>query len=204
MPRFIITGFTPFLEHRRNPSWEVAQSMARALEVQPYLLDVTFEQAASFAHNRHEELPHANLFFIHIGLAASRQALSFEARAQNLRGTSPDNSHSSTGSSGDRPTALVADAAPNLETRFDLEALVKLYNDRATVLSAPLPGAQVSLDCGDYVCNALYFHTLMSCTSRKAAEALFIHIPPLEPAEATRLGTVLAEIAPFLTLTYIT
>ncbi len=95
--------------------------------------------------------------------------------------------------------ALVDGAVPKRSPLIDLSELVATYDAK----DSDLPRAQISHDCGTYVCNALYYHTLSACEAfrgpRRWADALFVHIPPVSPAEARAIGRQLANILTAIT-----
>jgi pyroglutamyl-peptidase len=188
----IVTGFKPFRHHQVNPSWTVACAMAKALGIEAHLLDVTFEQAACFAAPTLAGLSEESALFVHLGLAASREKVSFEACARNLKGVSADNA----GATAVAHQALVEEALDRRKTRLDLEAILRRYE---ALCPPELPSAEISHDCGDYVCNALYYHSLRACAARPDTMALFVHVPLMDSDTATALGEVLAKVVSFPT-----
>ncbi|MFU8804858.1 MAG: hypothetical protein ACNA8W_13670 [Bradymonadaceae bacterium] len=203
-PVFVITGFAPFSNHSYNPSWDTAQALANSLGTSANLLDVTFEVASSFAQRHFDklggELAQTPVFFLHLGLAANRDELCLEERAHNLRGLSPDNEEARHGIQPTVPSALIPGELPCRSTTLATTDLACRYNGHSP---DTLPRARASEDCGDYVCNALYYHSLKTCEARAEAHALFVHIPPLTPAQAILLGEELAHVLACPTSTYI-
>ena len=112
---------------------------------------------------------------VHVGLAEGRSKINLESTARNSVGDRPDEA----GLVFDADE-LLADAEPRRTTPLEVDALVeRLSREHA---DSDLPGAVASDDAGDYVCNALFFHAL-GC-----ADALFVHVPPLTPGDARRVG----------------
>lgn len=206
-PRLLITGFEPFGTHAYNPSWDVAQAAASALrpslQVQALLLEVQFAAAASVAAT-HLSAPldelaghTAPLWMVHVGLAAGREAISLERFAHNVKDdrlVTAD--RRDVGPGGERRARLLDDAPDRLHTGLDLDALARYLGRHAA--AADLPSVEISEDCGAFVCNATYFHSLHAArTARndrgRLVEALFVHVPLLTPERARDLGSALAR-----------
>src|SRR5690554_1778935 len=196
----LATGFGPFLSHTYNPSWEVAQAFARALGAdfacRAERLDVSFDVARDFAPRVFSRVDEASVstpdLLVHFGLAASSKLLKFEGFAYNRRGKTSDSADA-----GVRKTLdgmLIEDGRETYQTGVDVARLTELFAESG----APVCGmdACVSQDPGDYVCNAIYYHSLRAAAEAGArgvqTQVLFVHVPALEAAEASRLG---AEIA---------
>ena len=196
-PRFapIITGFQPFGSHRVNPSRDAAEAMAEALQAPFHCLPVTFAAASQFARDHLRADPTSPFLFLHLGLAADREHLSFEFRARNRRDATPDNLEKT------RPLNLPSsqDLLPGERearcTYLNLTALLNSYEEHR---SPDLPVGQISRDCGAYVCNAIFYHSLRASEVTRAqgrqSSALFIHIPAMEVDQARHLGTCLARV----------
>jgi pyroglutamyl-peptidase len=187
----LITGFGPFLDHARNPSWEVAQSFAEALSdsfsVSCEQLPVTYADAARFAERMAVE--QGQRLVVHFGLAAERTEISLERYAHNCRGPTPDESEPTR---YDWPDVVVPDGPTALETRLDVRELAAKLDQTSH------HGARVSRDVGEYVCNAIYYHSLRAVSFAKQAdrpaEALFVHVPPLDSTDAESVGTRFGQI----------
>lgn len=168
------TGFEPFGEHEYNPSWTVAQAAAdrsegRALEL-PVHFDVELEA---------DGWP--DLICL-LGLGASRSRICLERRATNNIGQRPDNQGVVDGG------AVESEGPERRCTPLQIGSLLRALEPR--LKASKLPEARVSEDCGDYVCNALYFRTLAD----RATPTLFIHVPNLTGRQATRLGAILGAL----------
>lgn len=181
--RLLITGFGPFLQHRRNPSWDVARACASQLQGE-YALDceqVAVTYAAAERYAARAPWARESLVVLHFGLSAGGDAARVERYAHNCRGVTPDE----TGRS-DWPDCLIDGGPTALETRFDTRALAAELDEALEVPVRP------SRDVGEYVCNAIYYHSLLRARAARRqgrlARALFVHIPPLDEAAAADFG----------------
>lgn len=176
----IISGFTPFGEHLENPSWDVALAMATVLgqtyRIKTERVPVNYAVAESFGAEQLSQVEQGLL--VHIGLAASAGSLRLEYFAHNRR----------------QVDAPLCPAGPDaLATCLALADLGAAFNrSHSSGLNAV-----VSADAGDYVCNAIYYHSLLSVRRRRHAdgcgEALMIHVPPVDGERARAIGYDLGE-----------
>lgn len=188
-PLVVLTGFEPFLTHPRNPSDEVAHSAARALErlgidARAITLPVTFACAQRFLS---DQITSPEQIVVHIGLAERRAHISLEQRAFNRHGDTPDNlSVIPPQEQGGR--LLVCEDAPfELVSGLDLAALQGELSRQLEGQEA-MPPVRITQDAGDYVCNAIYYHSL-----RNHPRALFVHVPHLSAGQADLFGEHLAH-----------
>lgn len=182
----IITGFGPFAEHSYNPSWDAAQAMAEKMGLKAHRLPVTFDEAARFAHTHLRATAPSPVFFVHLGLAADRSSVAFEIRAKNER---------SNASGASRVDPLIDGGPSSRSPQSELTSMVDGFNAAAPDDELQ---AQISRDCGRFVCNALLYHSLGACEKARQADrwadAVFIHIPKIKPRRARRLGAQLAGV----------
>lgn len=191
--RVVVTGFGPFLDHSTNPSWDVAQAFADALseehDARADRIDVTHREAAQFADS--VDFNAGQVLMVHFGLAARREQLSLERFAHNCRGDIPDES-----SHQDQFPYLKPDGPLALDTKLRVEELSAWWHDAGAAELTALQ-ARVSRDVGDYVCNTLYYHSLAAVDAHRAsggaAEALFVHVPPMDACHARVVGARLAD-----------
>jgi len=165
----LVTGFGAFPGARTNPSAAILARLSRhrprlarlGVGLETALLPVVFaEVGAAVDRAATRARPDA---ILHIGLASRRRVVTIETRAKNRAGMlHPD-------AARQRPTgmALARAGAPLLPATYPATRLVQVI--RATGVKA-----KHSIDAGDYVCNALLFHTL---ARRLAPVAGFIHVP---------------------------
>lgn len=185
--RVISTGFGPFLDNPTNPSWEVAQAFSEVAGLrfpsECERLAVTYEEAQRFV----EQVDHdaGDLIVVHFGLSTKRDHVALERFAHNCRGPTRDE----TGRQG-WPDYVVSGGPLALQTHLPLRTL-------AAELELLVKGeigmrACVSRDAGEYVCNAIYYHSLSAaCAARQrgcAADALFVHVPRLDNHQAKVVG----------------
>lgn len=193
------TGFEPFGDHDSNLSAEVARAAAArggTLEGASHdyrVLPVTVEAAREFAE---ETVADGDVeYVIQLGLAESRSAISLERRARNRRGCRPDEA----GVAPDAVQPLVDGAPDRFEAELDVDRLCERLAARVDKVGPPhsrLPPIRPSDDAGDFVCNALYFHSLRRAHSTSGApRILFIHVPSMSERKARGLGRLLAEVA---------
>lgn len=191
--RVVATGFGPFLHHSSNPSWDVAEAVAEALpdgfDVRAERIDVTHRDAEQFAAS--VDFDAGQVLMVHFGLAARREHLSLERFAHNCRGNTPDES-----SNPDHLPYLKPGGPLALDTKLRLEELSARWQDDGAAEQTALQ-ARVSRDVGNYVCNTLYYHSLAAVDAHRAlggaAEALFVHVPPMDPSRAKSVGSEFAK-----------
>lgn len=193
--RVVWTGFEPFGSNAYNPSWDVARSASGAMRsdvpVEAERLPVDFSFVRRWAAARLSDDP--PLLAIHLGLAESRSTLDIEVVARNRAGDRLDES-GRLANTGDR---LLPSGTSAFNTPFPAEIFSRRLAD---VLHAHgLPEPSISESAGSYVCNALYFHSLRqlvgtSSNDRAESASVFIHVPPVDPQDAKRLGAVLGSV----------
>lgn len=145
----LITCFENFDGVSDNTSKKVVES----LNLPSLVLPVSFNRCD-------QSLPQDMDFIIQVGVAASRSEITIERYAHNLAHspTQPDND-------GQKPVhqRIVQHAPLALETNIEVNLL------------DTIPGKwSWSLSAGSYVCNALYFKTLLNLPNTKT---VFLHIP---------------------------
>ncbi|MCC6645870.1 MAG: hypothetical protein IT374_09905 [Polyangiaceae bacterium] len=177
-PRARVTGFGPFGAVTSNPSAPIAAALAAGLVARGWdarheTLAVTFEEAQAAPLRL---LAAGPALLVHVGVAESRRHVSLERSARRAAGDRPD-------VAGRRsPPRLDPSGPPERATTLDVHALRR-------ALSTPLD-VEVSDDCGDYVCNALYYASLALAPGGRS---LFVHVPLLDDDGARALGHALAE-----------
>jgi pyroglutamyl-peptidase len=191
--RIVATGFGPFLDHQRNPSWEVARAFSQAVAshfpTDCERLAVTYAEAQHFVERVGYEEGH--LLVVHFGLSGRRDHVALERFAHNCRGETRDE----TGRDG-WPDHVEPGGPLALQTLLPLRSLAAELDAR--LHEALDLRARVSRDAGEYVCNAIYYRSLLAVERVRGeslpAEALFVHVPQLEPARADALGAHLGEL----------
>lgn len=163
--RVLVTGFTPFGKHRKNPTQSLATEADRRAVGRAVLagrvLPTEFRRCDRMIEKALREIrPDAVLMF---GLAANRKRICLECVALNVdHSETPDNA-------GRKPWRRAIDPrGPAI-----LESTISIDRMHRALRRARIP-VSVSYHAGTYVCNHAYYRTL-----RKAGRArvAFIHVP---------------------------
>lgn len=182
---WIITGFEPFGAFDFNPSPGAARACQAALalaglDATSQTLPVTFDCARRWGS---EHLT-PNTFAVHFGLAGSRAHISLEQTARNVAGQTLDND----GAVASQDGALVTQGPAQLKTALELERMCEALEE--VCRREELPEARITQDAGSYVCNAIYYHSLMNAAEHGGA--LFVHIPQSSTEQASAIGRAIA------------
>jgi len=170
-PKILVAGFGPFPGAASNPSGRLVLALARSRRlvgkarlvaaVIPTVYEDVFSALSQLLSG---ENPDAVLLF---GLAGSTPWIRIEARAANFAMTVyPDAAGRKT-----KHQTLIAGAPSLLRARAPLRPLLaaaRRWN----------PKARLSIDAGDYICNAALFHCLEAARRSRAPRLVaFVHIP---------------------------
>lgn len=173
-PVILVTGFGPFPGAPRNASSLLAEALAAAAvrclpayKVRAAALPTEWEAAPRRLSELIDE--HDPVAAIHFGISRRAQGFVVEMRARNLaarvcdaRGAYP-------------PAPCVMTGGPE---EIGSTLPVNLIVDRLRRLRLPV---QLSRDAGDYLCNAVLYHSLSEVRRRPAGAGTlrrgFIHIP---------------------------
>ncbi len=175
----LVTGFDPFGGERRNPSWEVAQTL--------HGRDISGHRvvAGQLPTEFHRALPalqalmqtHQPRLVVCCGLAGGRAAISLERVAINVQDARiADNA-------GARPIDEPVVSDPEAPAAYFTSLPIKAM--RRTLLQAGIP-AEVSQTAGTFVCNHV-FYGLMHQLAHEGLHDIrggFIHLPWL-PEQGT-------------------
>ncbi len=154
----ILTGFSVFGDNTVNPTELIATSFSGRKDILSVILPVEYDSCWERIKDIHGDL------FIHMGLAASRKTITIEQFAYNdKRAAIADNAGCLFSGNQISPSGGNVLTSP-----FDVPNLV----DALRKHSIP---AEVSKDPGRYVCNNIYYHSLLG-----GNKALFVHFPPLD------------------------
>lgn len=154
----ILTGFSVFGDNKVNPTEAIATSFKGRKNIVPVILPVEYDTCWDRIKDEDGDI------FIHMGLAASRETIKIEQFAYNeKKATIPDNAGRIF--SGEQ---IAEGKESTLSSPFNVPALVALLGELSIK-------TEVSKDPGRYVCNNIYYHSLL-CGNM----ALFVHFPPLE------------------------
>ncbi|MBT2502439.1 pyroglutamyl-peptidase I [Curtobacterium sp. ISL-83] len=166
-PTVLLTGFEPFGEDSRNPSWDAVQQLAATWDGPANLvvacLPVVFaEERARLAALLQEHHPDV---VIGTGLASGRSAVTPERVAINVQDARiPDNAGAQP---VDEPIDPEGPAA--FFSTLPVKRIVRGIRD------AGVPAA-VSNTAGTFTCNQV-FYELMASAARDGFRAGFVHVP---------------------------
>lgn len=172
----LVTGFGPFGDVERNPSWDAVRLLAERRPVHAERLDVSFRRATARVRKLVAELRPDVV--VSVGLAASRRVLSFERVAVNLADARiPD-------VDGCQPVDVPA--VPGAPVALFTTLPVKAALARLRADGVP---AELSLSAGTYVCNAVMLAGLAAAPA--GTRAGFVHVPPAEVIAPERVAAAL-------------
>lgn len=154
-----ITGFKPFLDFKENPSMDLVNS----LKAEGYIgkvFRVSYQDIHSYFS---KDLKDKNFkYILSFGLANDREVISLEKFAYN------ETNQSTVDSDGIIPInrKITDDSKDILSTSLDVDDLVKILKKAGFK-------AEASTNPGRYVCNYIYYNSLLAM----ANNALFVHLP---------------------------
>jgi len=156
----LVSGFKPFLNEKINPSQMLVESIEND-RIAKVILPVEFDRAFTVLSEQIELLKPK--IVIMLGQAGGRSKVSLEKIALNWRQTQ------SADESGYCPITgeIVSGANLALMTRFSVDELYEY------LLLRKLP-VEISFSAGAFVCNDLYYKTLMNYPE---IESIFVHVP---------------------------
>lgn len=166
-----VTGFGPFPGISYNFSAFLSRAVARnaarqwpTIEISHVPLDTNWHDAPAMLARLAE--PETATLWLHFGVSRRTRGLDIERYARNRTANLPDIANQ-------RPSSRRVAQSPNeiLQTSFDTDAIARSLRRQGQM-------ARTSLDAGRYVCNAVYFHSLMRARELPAHHcALFVHVP---------------------------
>jgi pyrrolidone-carboxylate peptidase len=106
-----------------------------------------------------------------------------------------------------RPENQQIDLSQNLSSaRLTSIDIPKLYSSAINSLNAAEDPVSISDDCGLYVCNFIYYNSLMLTEKRRSRNtndhSMFVHIPPLSQIDETGQVNILYCILRELTVMF--
>jgi pyroglutamyl-peptidase len=183
----LVTGFGPFLDVARNPSGDLALSLAQGppegIDVAGVVLPVSFTAAPAVLQTFLEGL-WPRVPDVLLGLGLHREGwLRLEARARGSLGSAKRDVDGQLGSEhGPLPGG-------ELRTSLDLGALAHALR------AAGATDVRPSEDAGGYVCERAY-HAALSAGERLGRPAVFLHVPPAEVLGVERQSEILRAWLP--------
>jgi pyroglutamyl-peptidase len=162
--KLLITSFGPFAEFKENPSnvvMQMLQQQMKSLEVNHELTFDTLEVSYKAVDLFEKEYENSNYdLVIHLGVATNDNILRFEVRARNER-------------SGKDVQGNAPERKEIIQNMTDLETT--LNRVQLAAFCARYAGkARISDDAGTYLCNYVYFNSLINMGT--STKVLFIHI----------------------------
>ena len=170
-PTVLLTGFGPFRNVRRNASAALVRRLAREARLAlPHcrfavaVLPTEWARAPSLLSKLYER--HAPALALHFGVASNMRGFRIETEARNFCRMSTD-------AAGSLPVSscLCESGAPELAATIAVTAI-------ARHLEAQGFEAKLSNDAGGYLCNAVFYHSLVEAKVRdECCKVGFIHVP---------------------------
>ena len=186
-PRILSTGFEPFAGDDVNPSADLVRDLAAdpppGIRLRALVLPVAFgddveDDGSAFAALRPVIDAFAPDGIVLTGLSARLDRLHVEHRAVNLR----DSDVADNDGRVVRGREVAPGGPHTCFTTADAERL-------ARALGAAGVPAQRSADAGRFVCNDLYYRTLLHARRlRPAPRVVFVHVPHHDPARTPYLS----------------
>ncbi|MFH2013127.1 MAG: nitrilase-related carbon-nitrogen hydrolase [Pseudomonadota bacterium] len=168
--KFLITGFEPFGEYRKNPTEELvkfinnSKSHLNNAEIKAITFPVEYEKSLAILRKTLNE--YQPDFIISLGFAPGSNKIKLEAIAENYSAGFSDNT-------GIKFHGAVIRGNPSqYSTDFPV------YKFKDVLLKNGIP-AEVSKDAGGYLCNYIFYHIMNYSQSRPEVKAGFIHVPDL-------------------------
>ncbi len=163
----LITGFAPFGDEDRNPSWEAVDALPERIgqwTLSKLLLPVEYGRAAAIVKERADALrPGAVLS---VGLAAGRTEVTPEAVGLNMRDASI----------ADNAGVLCAGEPVDPSGPAAIFSTLPVRAMTEAIRAQGVP-ARLSYTAGHYVCNDVLYSLLLHFAGT-ATRAAFIHVPP--------------------------
>jgi pyroglutamyl-peptidase len=173
--RIAVAGFGPFPGVRKNPSAEIVRAIAKSprlrradLRLDTAIFPTAYEAAKSGLDKLVEKHPDAIVLF---GVAARTKHIRIERIAHNRASLFyPDSTRFVP-----RTRKLLPDGAPRLPLRGPATQM------RAAIRATGAK-AELSVNAGSYLCNAVFYQALAATAAHKPAPlTFFIHVPSPKP-----------------------
>lgn len=177
--RLLLTGFEPYWDYPENSSWAVAEEVtARGVsgaEIAAVQLPVSFARVATAL--RRAVADHNPDLVVMLGQSGGSDKVKLERVALNMMDAKlADND------------GFVADEMPiNPAMPAALFAPLPIKSLRDAVERQGI-AVKISNSCGLYVCNRLYYESLLLCRERQTMQAIFVHLPFYEGQPSAKAG----------------
>lgn len=170
----LLTGFEPFHTYEINPSATVANHFnslsLHGLKIDSLILPVSFENSFLSLETHLKKSPLTYNAIIMLGLSFSRNHISLELQAKNLKG---DPRADNDGLILNSQSPIIEAAPERLKTSFNLQKIID--NEKLANFSH-----EISDNAGTYLCNFTYYQTL----TNYHIPSLFIHLPATRDLKA--------------------
>ena len=171
-PLVLLTGFGPFPGLADNPTGKLVPELARrgrvefpAYDFETEILATVWQAAPPRAAELHAH--HEPALVLHFGVAKSAQGFRIESQARNACQLTLD-------AHGDVPaTKIISPGGPHTRpVTIPTRDIISQLQQRGYPV-------ELSDDAGDYLCNAVLYHSLnaASATASRVPATGFIHIP---------------------------
>lgn len=207
----IITGFGPFAGVDRNPTQEIVEELRDSflsvgtsehgvtIPVVYHVLEVSVEGCESALSSIASEYPDAEITFLHLGVDARAEHIKFEQvgynnmtfRVPDAREHQPQNKAIHPAFSFDLGLQCCWDV-PKLIHELPLVGTV----DRDSLRTKLQP----STNPGRFLCNYIYFRSLLFRNSTANSRSLFVHVPPFSEISKVEQVAVVKALAHALVL----
>lgn len=168
-PKILLSGFDAFGKLHRNTSQAIVEAITATQTsgsiLYSAILPTSYERSFVTLSALITELQPD--FIVMLGVASSSQDIRIEQQAHNRLSTKIEDNDAYV----PQTPYISASACDVLHTAVDTKKL------QAT-LANQKPHCVISEDCGDYVCNFLYYNVLSDIKEKQlSSKALFVHVP---------------------------
>ncbi|KAI9762222.1 MAG: TRAPP subunit [Chaenotheca gracillima] len=180
----LVTGFGPFTNIPSNPSFTIVSSLPPTvnlpsgrllrIHVHPVPVRVAYTEVATLVPQLYARFPAVDLF-VHVGVGTSLDGYKVEVRARRepYDRADVDGRTWSNGVAGADPHALPAECWADLNVSQVLDRAFK---------SDAKPKPSISDDAGLYLCEFIYFNSLVMAqrlreAGGKKVSGVFLHVP---------------------------
>ncbi|KAI4942717.1 hypothetical protein J4E91_009886 [Alternaria rosae] len=210
--KVLVTGFGPFLDITRNPSWEIARQLPSSLPGPDGNIAITVptEPIPAAYHKILAQVPtliqeYVPDLVIHMGLDVDSGAGVYKIERSALKDgyhDIPDTERRVFTRADNKKT--FAKASPSLATTIDIDAAAEMWRGACSSLGVPKAkgkgkvrqavDVRLSDDVGSYVCGFNYYISLLEMQKRTGKrDVVFFHVPKLEAEEEIRTSVRVTE-----------
>ena len=177
--RVLITGFEAYWDYPENSSWMVAESVAKHgvedVDIVVEQMPVSFSRVAPAFRLAVEK--HNPDLIIMLGQSGGSDRVKLERVALNLMDARRADNDGYT----PNEESIQSDTPAALLTNLPIKDLRMVIEEEGIAV-------KISNSCGLYVCNRLYYESLMVCKERHAVRSVFVHLPFYEGQPSAKQG----------------